>query len=113
MSCCFVAGLDALQEQYDSMHVDNEDDVAAYFKVDQQLNKCKSELRDFIFKPQYVVPFLQAGRMIHVKNKEDDFGWGIIINYKNKKIQSKVSHLRESREQSDVFFLLCVALLYF
>lgn len=99
-----IPGLDALQEQYDSMQVDREDEVAAYYKVDQQLNKCRSELRDFIFKPQYVVPFLQAGRMIRVRNKEDDFGWGIVINYKNKRVQGKVSKLvSSSRALTDRF----------
>ncbi|XP_022659968.1 superkiller viralicidic activity 2-like 2 isoform X2 [Varroa destructor] len=81
--------LDALQEQLDAMVINREDDVATYFKVQQQLTKSQAELRGYITKPQHIVPFLQAGRMIRVKNKNDDFGWGIIINYKNKKVQTK------------------------
>lgn len=75
------------------MVINREDDVATYFKVQQQLTKSQAELRGYITKPQHIVPFLQAGRMIRVKNKNDDFGWGIIINYKNKKVQTKVRFL--------------------
>jgi len=35
-------------------------------------------------RPQYILPFIQAGRLIHVKNGELDFGWGTVVNFMKK-----------------------------
>ena len=44
----------------------------------------------------YTVPFLKAGRTVNIKKNSDDFGWGIIVNYK-KETKSRL----ETEEASD------------
>jgi ATP-dependent RNA helicase DOB1 len=71
--------------------VANEDQVSSYYKLRQQLDHLSKELLTYIQKPQYILPFLQPGRLVHVKNGTDDFSWGMIVNFQKKANQSKVS----------------------
>ncbi|XP_077550102.1 exosome RNA helicase Mtr4 isoform X1 [Haemaphysalis longicornis] len=82
----FYQKLQRLQSELDSFQIPNETEVAAYYKVRQQLASLSSELQAFLTKPQYCVPYLQPGRMVYVHNGTDDFGWGVIITYTKKKV---------------------------
>ncbi|XP_062616496.1 exosome RNA helicase MTR4-like [Saccostrea cucullata] len=84
------------EEKYKKLKVENEDSVAAYYKIRQQLDNLGKELRSYIQKPQYILPFLQPGRLIQVKNENDDFGWGAVINFQKKANQSKTPSGSES-----------------
>jgi hypothetical protein len=47
-----------------------------------------------LVKPQYLVPFLQPGRLVRVKQADKDFGFGVVINFKKKavKVTSAYQH---------------------
>ncbi|KAK8784902.1 hypothetical protein V5799_008735 [Amblyomma americanum] len=77
-----------LEAQLESFQIPNEQEVASYYKVREQLESLSQELQAFLTKPQYCVPYLQPGRMVYIHNGEDDFGWGAIINYSKKKVVS-------------------------
>ncbi|KAK3089046.1 hypothetical protein FSP39_000389 [Pinctada imbricata] len=79
------------EDEYKSLVVPDEDNVAAYYKIRQQLDNLGKELLTFIQKPQYLLPFLQPGRLIKVKNGEDEFDWGSVINFQKKANQGKGS----------------------
>ncbi|XP_013393538.1 exosome RNA helicase MTR4 [Lingula anatina] len=81
--------LKKLETQYNSITMEREDEVAGYYRIRQQLANLEKELQNYIHKPQYLLPFLQPGRMVKVKNGEDDFGWGIVVNFHKKANQSK------------------------
>ena len=68
----------------------NEDQVSSYYKIRQQLDHLSKELLTYIQKPQYILPFLQPGRLVHIKNGTDDFGWGMVVNFQKKANQNKV-----------------------
>ena len=40
--------------------------MASYYKIRQQLDNLSKELLSFIQKPQYLLPFLQPGRLVKV-----------------------------------------------
>ncbi|XP_076463366.1 exosome RNA helicase MTR4-like [Babylonia areolata] len=83
--------LEKLKSSEDRLHkmsVAEEDQVASYFRIRQQLDSLGRDLRAYILKPVYLLPFLQPGRLIRVKNKEDDFGWGVVVNFQKKVDQS-------------------------
>lgn len=84
------------EEKYNKLTVENEDSVASYYKIRQQLDNLGKELLTFIQKPQYILPFLQPGRLVQVKNEKDDFGWGAVINFQKKANQSKTPSGAES-----------------
>ncbi|XP_078656380.1 exosome RNA helicase MTR4-like isoform X4 [Branchiostoma floridae x Branchiostoma belcheri] len=79
-----ITKLQKLQEDYNAMTIPEEDSITAYYKLRQQLDKHGQEIEGFIHKPKYCLPFLQPGRLVKVRNAEDDFGWGVVINFQKK-----------------------------
>ena len=61
-----VSELKDTEEKYNKLTVENEDSVASYYKIRQQLDNLGKELLSFVQKPQYILPFLQPGRLVQV-----------------------------------------------
>lgn len=49
--------------------------VESFFTLRQQLERFSLDLQSIICQPEYVVPFLQAGRLVRVRDKTTDWGW--------------------------------------
>jgi hypothetical protein len=64
--CCWRAELKKCEEKYQSMGIDDEESVGNYFRIRQQLDTLGQELRSYILKPVYLLPFLQPGRLLRV-----------------------------------------------
>nr|XP_054764281.1 exosome RNA helicase MTR4-like [Lytechinus pictus] len=73
-----------LEEEYNAMVIPQEDSVESYYKIRQQLKKLAKDIQGFITKPKYCLPFMQPGRMVKVKNGDDAFGWGVVVNFRRK-----------------------------
>uniref|UniRef100_A0A4W3K7T2 Exosome RNA helicase MTR4 n=1 Tax=Callorhinchus milii TaxID=7868 RepID=A0A4W3K7T2_CALMI len=73
-----------LEGQYNDIEIPNEESVVTYYKIRQQLAKLGKEIEEYVRKPKYCLPFLQPGRLVKVKNEDDDFGWGVVINFTKK-----------------------------
>ena len=58
-----------LEKEYESIEIPNEDQVMSYYKIRQQLNNVSNEMLRYIRKPQYMLPFLQPGRLVKVSMK--------------------------------------------
>lgn len=58
--------LKKLEEQHENVEVANEQKVGDYFKIKTQLAEFSAQFLSFLRKPQYIVPFLQAGRLLKV-----------------------------------------------
>ena len=58
--------LKSLESDYASMTIANEDSVATYYKIRQQLDHLGREVQSYIHRPQYLIPYLQPGRLVHV-----------------------------------------------
>ncbi|KAF8128420.1 antiviral helicase [Boletus edulis] len=80
--------LKAEERRRDSIRIPDEQLVAAYYDYRQQLDQMGEDFRAVITHPTYSLPFLQAGRLVHIKHKDADFGWGVVINFQ-KRIKSK------------------------
>jgi len=72
------------EEAKGSIVVPDEDLVAQYYEYRQQLDQMSADFREVIHHPSYSLPFLQPGRLVKVKHKDLDFGWGVIINYQKR-----------------------------
>ncbi|RWS27306.1 superkiller viralicidic activity 2-like 2 [Leptotrombidium deliense] len=77
--------LKALESQYEKIEVKNEQKVGDYFKIKSELSHLSKQFLNFLRKPTYIVPFLQAGRLLKIVSDEDvEVGWGVVINYLKK-----------------------------
>jgi superfamily II RNA helicase len=77
------------EEARSSIVIPDEESVAQYYEYRQQLDQMSADFREVIHHPSYSLPFLQPGRLVKVKHKDLDFGWGVIINYQ-KRVPPKV-----------------------
>ncbi|MGH0167024.1 UNVERIFIED_CONTAM: hypothetical protein FKN15_051864 [Acipenser sinensis] len=105
-----TVGVKKLEEQYNEIEIPNEESVVTYYKIRQQLAKLGKEIEEYVHKPKYCLPFLQPGRLakrshvkyVHqklmVKNDEDDFGWGVVVNF-SRKSNVKASEMPKLTEQ--------------
>uniref|UniRef100_W5MVR2 Exosome RNA helicase MTR4 n=1 Tax=Lepisosteus oculatus TaxID=7918 RepID=W5MVR2_LEPOC len=85
-----------LEGLYNEIEIPNEESVVTYYKIRQQLAKLGKEIEEYIHKPKYCLPFLQPGRLVKVKNDDNDFGWGVVINFSKKsnvKVQANTGDL--------------------
>lgn len=55
-----------LQDECDAVQVDEEDRVASYLELQQQLTQARRDSRAVVNQPRYILPFLQPGRLVNV-----------------------------------------------
>ncbi|XP_078095944.1 exosome RNA helicase MTR4 [Mustelus asterias] len=99
-----VERLRVLEGQYNEIEIPNEESVVTYYKIRQQLAKLGKEIEEYIHKPKYCLPFLQPGRLVKVKNDDDDFGWGVVVNF------NKKSNLKPNTGELDPLYVVEVLL---
>jgi ATP-dependent RNA helicase DOB1 len=77
----------ALEVARDDIKIEDEALVAEYYDIRQQIEAFKQDIRTIMHHPQNILRFLQSGRLIRVRDGDDDFGWGVIINYQKVSVQ--------------------------
>jgi ATP-dependent RNA helicase DOB1 len=64
---------------------DLESKVREYHQMKEQLLVMQRKMKKILRKPQYATPFLQSsGRVLKCSIDDDDYGWGVLISYKQK-----------------------------
>ncbi|KAF2491028.1 putative ATP dependent RNA helicase [Lophium mytilinum] len=88
-----VAGLERdLQEleiEKANMEIPDEAAIKDYYNLRQQLNTYTQNMRDVVNHPNYCLQFLQPGRLVRIKDKEVDFGWGAVVQFSARKLGKK------------------------
>ncbi|KMQ86593.1 superkiller viralicidic activity 2-like 2 protein [Lasius niger] len=77
-----------LYTTYNTVNVKRYDEISSYHDIREQLDRLSGEFRSFLTQPEYLVPFLQPGRL--VRNECETFDWGIIVNFKKKNPRNPV-----------------------
>lgn len=77
------------QNELAKLKISEEHSVASYHHIREQLDSYGKQFKRWITKPEYLVPFLQPGRLIKVLNEKDEFDWGIIVNFKKQTNNAK------------------------
>jgi len=73
--------LEQLQQERDGMEISDEATIKEYFDLRQQLAGYTKDMRDVINHPNYCLQFMQPGRVVHIKYKDYDFGWGAVVKF--------------------------------
>lgn len=60
--------------------------IADYYYLTKELDRRKEELRQVVTQPEHVAPFLNPGRLVHMKDATVEWGWGILISASRQKI---------------------------
>jgi ATP-dependent RNA helicase DOB1 len=74
-----------IENEKANMVIQDEQTIKEYYQLRQQLDAHTKDMRDVITHPNYCLQFLQHGRMVHIKFKDYDFGWGAVVNVSPRK----------------------------
>jgi ATP-dependent RNA helicase DOB1 len=96
-----------LQHQRESTVITDEATVKDYYNLRQQLDSHTKDMRDVIMHPNYCLQFLQAGRLVKVKFKDYDFGWGAVVAFTPRRANK--GEILQPQESYVVDVLLSVA----
>jgi len=55
-----------LQVERDDVRVPQEEQVASYLELQQQLAAAKAAMRAVVNQPRHILPFLQPGRLVNI-----------------------------------------------
>ena len=91
-----------LEEKVSEMTVPLEDEVRGYSRLRDQLESLGSEFRSWLTRPQYILPFLQPGRLVRVKSTDQEFGWAAVINVPKRQKPSGPASLEDDTYVIDV-----------
>lgn len=96
-----------LQKQVEEFVIEDETSIASYHHIRDQLDTLAKQFRQWITKPQYLIPFLQPGRLVKIKYEEQEFEWGMIVNFKKDTGDDKKNPLKtETKLYIDVLLHL-------
>lgn len=87
----FEKDLKELEEKRANMTIEDEGTIREYYELRKQLDTFSRDVQAVISHPNYILPFLQSGRLIRVKYQDYDFGWGVVISHKERKPEKKSS----------------------
>ncbi|KAF2769648.1 antiviral helicase [Teratosphaeria nubilosa] len=80
-----VSGLEneltELVQKQSEILIEQEVEIKEYYTLRQQLDEYSAQMKATITAPQYLLKFLQGGRLVRVKYKDYDFGWGAVVNW--------------------------------
>ena len=97
-----ILELQIYEQQYESIKIDNEDDVARYYKLKKKLELVQDQMAVMVNEPKYILPFLQPGRLVtvgshritiyhsisehcsQVKSGDLNFDWCVVLNFHRK-----------------------------
>nr|KJB67123.1 hypothetical protein B456_010G175700 [Gossypium raimondii] len=81
----------ALEEERDSMIIEEEDSLRNYYSLTQQYKSLKNDIRDIVFSPKYCLPYMKSGRPICIQciddetspsfSVEDHVTWGVLMDF--------------------------------
>ncbi|KAJ5655436.1 rRNA-processing arch domain-containing protein [Penicillium longicatenatum] len=77
--------LKELDEKKANMNIEDEGTIREYYELRKQLDQFSEDVRAVITHPNYILPFIQAGRLVHIKHKDQDFGWGAVVSQKQRR----------------------------
>lgn len=84
-----IAGLEKelheLEEKHANMSISDEGTIREYYDLRKQLDKFADEVQSVISHPNHSRPYIQPGRLVHIKWGDQDFGWGVVVKYSERK----------------------------
>lgn len=86
-----------------------EHEARTYFKLREAAETLRKEVREIVHRPSVILPFLQAGRLVRVRDEKlgFDYGWGAIVQF-TRRATSGGKKPEDERFTIDVL-LRCVA----
>uniref|UniRef100_A0A1I8EYN4 Superkiller viralicidic activity 2-like 2 n=1 Tax=Wuchereria bancrofti TaxID=6293 RepID=A0A1I8EYN4_WUCBA len=72
------------EEELSAYKIDKETEISGYYQMEKQIDVLKEVIKEVVTKPKHLVPFLQAGRLLHIVSNGKDFGWAALLDFHKK-----------------------------
>ncbi|KAF2461620.1 ATP-dependent RNA helicase DOB1 [Lineolata rhizophorae] len=101
--------LNNLEAERASLDIEDEGTVKEYYDLRTQLDTYTKDMRAVITHPNYCLQFMQPGRLVRVKHKDFDFGWGAVVNFAPRKRDRNEKEPKKPQDTYIVDILLNIA----
>lgn len=99
----FYEKINELQQTIETLYIENESAIASYYYINENLKDMSKQFQNWITKPEFLIPFLQPGRLVKIKTAaEKEFDWGIVINFKKLAANGKQDLKKSEKLMVDV-----------
>jgi ATP-dependent RNA helicase DOB1 len=89
---CLQKQAKVLEEERNSMVIEEEENLKNYYDLIQQYKSLKKDVRDIVFSPKHCLSYLQSGRLVCIQCTESEdkspsfliedlVTWGVIVNF--------------------------------
>ena len=89
--------------------IPDESTIKEYYDLRQQISTYTIDMRDVISHPNYSLPFMQPGRLVRIKHKDIDFGWGAVVNFTERRPARDQTEPLKPQEKYVLDVILAVA----
>ena len=79
------------------------------YKLREACEKVDQQMRAIAITPKYVLPFLQNGRLVWIKDGRNDFGWGVIVGFNKNKDKNFLLREKKRLSQKRIVYLVKAA----
>lgn len=97
-----------LNETYANTNIADEGTIREYYDTRTQIEQFTEDIQFVMSHPSHCLSFIQPGRLVHVKHQGLDFGWGAVVNYKERKPQKNSQEVISDHQKYVVDILLKV-----
>jgi ATP-dependent RNA helicase DOB1 len=77
--------LEDMEEKRANMNISDEGTIREYYDLRKQLDAFADDVQHVVTHPNYSLAYLHPGRLVHLKYKDADYGWGVVIDQKKRK----------------------------
>ncbi|GAD95519.1 ATP dependent RNA helicase (Dob1), putative [Paecilomyces variotii No. 5] len=105
----FEKELRELEAQRAEMNIPDEGTIREYYDLRKQLAGFTENMQDVISHPNYCLSFIQPGRLVQVRHGDYDFGWGVVVNYKERRGQKNSTEELQDHQKYVVDVVLKIA----
>ncbi|KAI9714408.1 MAG: ATP-dependent RNA helicase mtr4 [Bogoriella megaspora] len=106
-----VSGLEKelhdMEDKRAATEIADEPSIKEYYDIRKQIDSYTQDMHDVVTHPNYCLQFMQPGRLVKVKHKEYDFGWGAVVNFM--KMKDKGNEDAKPQENYTIDVLLPIA----
>lgn len=86
-----------MNEQHANMKISDEGTIREYYETRDHIDRLTDDVKYVMMHPNYCLPYFQPGRFIQIKHKNLDFGWGVLVNYKERKQFKKPEEIPDNQ----------------
>ena len=70
-----------MEDERANMEIEDEPIIKEYYDLRKQIDSYTRDMKEVVTHPNYCLQFMQSGRLVRVKHKDFDFGWGAVVTF--------------------------------